>query len=326
MRKSEVRWAEVRVGLFVALAGAILFGVVVYVGLVGTPFARYHQVHALFPNVAGLAAGSPVELGGVVVGEISRIELPQLETGLVPVTLSVRPEAMERLSPKSRAYSASHALVGQRYVGMTTRQPGEPPLAPGSHIEVIPSKDADSLIEEAMASLKEVRGLVEDLRSLTRPLAEVGASLEAGQGTLGKLLKDEALYTRLEETTAQLHHATRRLSEGEGLLATLLEDRQLAGDVRSTARSLARTTRKVERGEGALGKLVADEQAGKTLERTLAQLESLTAGLGEARGALDQLVGDDAVITRMNALIAEMDALVTDVRRNPRRYLQLSPF
>src|SRR5262245_50526535 len=135
MRRSEFRWSEVRVGLFVALAGVVLFSAVVYVGLAGTPFARHAEIRARFKDISGLAVGSPVEMGGVVVGEIIAVDLPELETGLVPVTFGLQHRALERLGPSSVAFASSHALVGQRFVGLTPRKADEPMLKANDEVK-----------------------------------------------------------------------------------------------------------------------------------------------------------------------------------------------
>ena len=77
MSTSEQRWSQARVGLLVALAGVLVFGAVTYVGLAGTPFAHRAIVRAELTDVAGLAVGSRVEMGGVKVGEVARVELHQ---------------------------------------------------------------------------------------------------------------------------------------------------------------------------------------------------------------------------------------------------------
>src|SRR4051812_11865001 len=103
MKTSEHRWSQVRVGLFVGVCGIILCAAVLYFGIAGAPLSRPGRIHAEFDNVFGLAEGSPVEMGGVVVGQISDIQLPDLKTGFVPVTLDIRHQALEKLGPSTVA-------------------------------------------------------------------------------------------------------------------------------------------------------------------------------------------------------------------------------
>lgn len=326
MRGSEFRWAEVRVGLFVALVGIILFAMVVYLGLAGAPFTRHADLNINLPDASGLAAGSPVEMGGVVIGELREISLPDIATGKVPVKISVQSDALERIGPSSTAFVSSHALVGMRFIGVTPRQPDEPPLKEGATIRAIPSREMDTLIDEALATMLDVRELIEDLRGVTGPLARIGAALDSRTGTLGKLVYDDALYSNLADTSVKLNEAAAMLGSGDGAFAALLSDEKLANDLRATARGLASTVQRVQSGKGVLGRLTADEASAQRVDRTLANLESVTTQLTDAQGTLGALIGDDALLVRMNGLLNEMDSLVSDVRRNPSRYLKLEAF
>lgn len=326
MRASEFRWAEVRVGLFVAIVGIVLFAGVIYLGLAGTPFTRHVELNTRLQDASGLAPGSPVEMGGVVIGEVRRIELPEVATGLVPVTFVVRTEALERIGPSSTAVLASHALVGLRYLGVTPRQPDEPPLKEGATVRSIPSRNMDTLINEAMATMLDVRELIDDIRGLSGPLARVGAALDSRTGTLGRLVYDDSLFQSLANASEKLEQAAAMLTSGDGAMAALLGDEKMAQDLRSTARSLRTTVNRVQRGQGVLGRLVADDAAAGRLDRTLANLESVSTQLAEAQGTLGALIGDDTLLLRVNTLLNEMDSLVSDVRRNPSRYIRLEAF
>jgi phospholipid/cholesterol/gamma-HCH transport system substrate-binding protein len=326
MQAAEFRWSQVRVGLFLALAGIVLFAGIVYVGLAGTPFARHHEVKALFADVSGLAIGSPVEMGGVVVGEITGIELPDLQTGLMEVTLGVKPEALERLGASSVAYASSHALVGQRFIGLVPRQLGEPRLEPGATIQSRTEQTIDSVVAEVTLTLKEVRALAVELRDTSGALAKIGRSLTNGEGTLGRLVADDALYTQLQRSLAHVETMTERLSKGDGALAALTSDPALGRELRSSLAAFSRAARSVESGNGVLGRLVHDEQLGGKVGETLANLQVVSNRLVDAQGTLGALISDPALLGRMDALVGEMDSLVSDVRRNPARYLRIQPF
>src|SRR4051812_48095185 len=124
----ELRWTQARVGLLVAITGVLLFGAVTWVGLAGTPFARRATVRTELSDASGLDVGTRVEMGGVKIGEIAKIELPNIDTGRVPLELAIEHRALEKLSTSSLTYLDSHAIVGQRFVGLTPRKPEEPPL------------------------------------------------------------------------------------------------------------------------------------------------------------------------------------------------------
>ncbi|HEV2206164.1 MAG TPA: hypothetical protein VGR36_06470, partial [Candidatus Acidoferrales bacterium] len=65
------------------------------------------------------------------------------------------------------------------------------------------------------------------------------AGVQAGQGTLGKLVKDEALYNNVRDVSANLRDATAKLNSNQGTLGKMFSDPALydnmtglTGDVR----------------------------------------------------------------------------------------------
>jgi phospholipid/cholesterol/gamma-HCH transport system substrate-binding protein len=90
--------------------------------------------------------------------------------------------------------------------------------------------------------------------------------IEAGKGSLGKLVKDDALYIEAKNTLTQAREAlggiqtmSKRITEGKGTLGRLLNDDALYADMQGAVASLNGIMKKVERGEGTLGKLITDD-------------------------------------------------------------------
>ncbi len=326
MPATELRWTYIRVGLFVALALFVGFAAVAAIGIAGSPFARRATLHGLFDDVSGLAVGSPVEMGGVAVGEVTDIGLPELKNGQVPMRFAIKEDALHRVGHTSVAFTGSHALVGQRFVGLTPRQPGEPPLKDGDEIRTQPAVTTAAMVDEARQTLGQLRGLIGDLRRATSAVARAGDAIDEGKGTLGKLVHDPELYDRALVATRHIDELFDRAANGDGALAALISDRKLAKNVREGTRSLARTLGRVDRGEGVLGRLTSSKQAQARFDKTLANLQLVTTSLADAQGTLGQLIRDPALISRMNALVAQMSSLVADLRRNPQRYLKLGAF
>lgn len=90
-----------------------------------------YQVTANFSNTGGLNIGDPVQISGVKVGTVSRLDLDP-QTYLARVTLSVAPNV--RLPDDTAALISSTSLLGGRYLEL---QPGasEDLLGPGGRIQ-----------------------------------------------------------------------------------------------------------------------------------------------------------------------------------------------
>jgi phospholipid/cholesterol/gamma-HCH transport system substrate-binding protein len=126
-------------------------------------------------------------------------------------------------------------------------------------------------IKDIIASVSRVSSTME---SMLTDLEEVVAKINAGQGSIGRLINEEDTINDLNETLAALKKITQNLSQGEGTLGRLLAEDQTIDSLNATLASLDEITDKINSGEGTLGKLVNDEQTVDTLNTTLSQLNN----------------------------------------------------
>ena len=60
------------------------------------------------------------------------------------------------------------------------------------------------------------------------------ARLNKGEGTLGKMMTDDAPYKRLDSVTARLDTVLQNLNDGQGTAGQLLHDKQLYENMNQT--------------------------------------------------------------------------------------------
>ena len=70
-RSRDIRWAEVRVGVFLIVALVMVALAVIAVGRKVQLFTPKSKVQVLLPNVQGLKVGAPVWLSGVMIGTVA---------------------------------------------------------------------------------------------------------------------------------------------------------------------------------------------------------------------------------------------------------------
>ncbi|MFH7319262.1 outer membrane lipid asymmetry maintenance protein MlaD [Desulfurivibrio sp. D14AmB] len=104
------------VGLFI-LAGFFSF---VYLSVnLGefSPFStkRQYQVHAEFGSISGLRRGAVVEIAGVAVGRVARIELGQRQRALVTMYIDREVE----LTDDAIASIKTQGIIGEKYISIT---------------------------------------------------------------------------------------------------------------------------------------------------------------------------------------------------------------
>lgn len=127
---------ELMVGFFVALGIAALLMLSYKVAKVGiTGNGETYVLYAKFSNVGGLKVRSPIKIGGVVIGRVTRIALDDKDYTPV-VTLSIY-KKYSKFSDATSVSILTAGLLGEQYIGLT---PGfiddsVEMLQPGDYIE-----------------------------------------------------------------------------------------------------------------------------------------------------------------------------------------------
>jgi phospholipid/cholesterol/gamma-HCH transport system substrate-binding protein len=161
-------------------ANYVLIGLFTIIGFIGMLaftlwFARveldkqfaYYDVK--FTSVSGLARASDVRFAGLPVGQVVEVRLSPDNDGSILVRLEVAQETPVRTG--SVATIESQGVTGVSYVGISPGEPGEamlldpssddiPQITPGRSMLQTLSEDAPAIVEEVLALVREISGLI----------------------------------------------------------------------------------------------------------------------------------------------------------------------
>jgi len=132
---------EVVVGFFLLLGLLALGYLAIKLGRMEVVGNKGYTVHATFPNVGGLRTGTPVEIAGVDIGWVERIELKNYQA-----RVDFRIKNGIELPEDSIASIRTKGLIGEQFVRIS---PGgaEQNIGPGGEIkETEPPVDIMELI------------------------------------------------------------------------------------------------------------------------------------------------------------------------------------
>jgi phospholipid/cholesterol/gamma-HCH transport system substrate-binding protein len=339
-RTRSLAWAELKIGILAVFAIVMTAVLIFAVGNTGGFFWQRYPLKVVFDNVAGVKEGSPVRLAGREVGAVSRVTF--VPTG-VEVTVEITRDVRELVTDRSIASVGTVSLLGEGAVDITPGAGGTP-LEDNAYL---PSGTAEGSIAavtaEATLGMAEIRRLVEDLRagrgtvgrlfsddtfykemvSFVQAAEDVTRALGGSEGTLGRLINEPELYDELRASLTDLNAITVKIREGEGSLGRLLHDPALADSLAGTAASIERITGRIERGEGTMGKLLTDEALHASMTSTADRLDRLTAQLQAGEGTAGRLLQDTQLYENMNLALAELRSLLDDIRRDPRKFLNV---
>ena len=339
-RTRSLAFAELKIGILAVAALAIVAFVILMLTGSGGFFWQRYDLKTRFAEVPGLKTGAPVRVAGVEVGSVKSIEFVGDE---VEVGFQLSKNMQSRVTTESVASLGSLSLLGQATIDITPARGGEPVprwgyvrsgKAPGQLSDV--AVTASEGLEEATKLLRDMRqgkgtigrlfsdeALYREVTAFVSSAGQVAESLRAGRGTAGRLVNDPAVYRGLKESLDTLNGMLQRVNAGEGSLGRLLRDDRLATSLSGASGNLDELTGKINNGKGTAGRLVNDAELYNRLSSTAARLEQLTGTLTEGRGTAGQLLQDRQLYENMNGAAAELRGLIAEIKKNPRKYLNV---
>lgn len=196
---------ELKVGVFVFAGLVILAVFVVSIGDFKNTFSAY-KVNFIFNFVNGVKVGSPVRYAGVDVGEVRDIQfiLPQ-EGQKLKVKMIGWIKRDIKIPQDSTVWVNTLGLLGEKYIeimpgkdyttliGANAEMHGNDPFAMQEFGEL-----ARSVAGKLDTTLDGIEEVAASLKSLTENLNDGVTRIKSGEGTVGKLMYDDRLYTELE--------------------------------------------------------------------------------------------------------------------------------
>jgi len=298
---------SIRVGIFFVLGVILIYAVYTVIGTRQFASETGYSVIAEFEDVRTITTGSDVRMAGVRVGEVSGAALSK---GRGQVTLRID-ETVE-IPVDSVAQIAMSSLLGQHYIAIDYGNEAEF-IAEGGGIMADAGPDFNEILEEVqqlgeklnkladgfsgldgsgMGELfTNLNGLVTDNRShfdkVLTNLESITSKMDSSEGTLGKLINDDALYNELMGVVTELKSAS--------------------GDMQDILSGGKDIIAQVEAGEGTLGKLLVDDAIAMQLEETMANMREFSDKLNSGEGTLGKLVTDDSLYYELQSMLNKAD-------------------
>jgi phospholipid/cholesterol/gamma-HCH transport system substrate-binding protein len=350
-QQKQLSWTDLRVGVFV-LAGLVLMAVAIFYVTGGEFLGAKYRLITYMPEVAQLQSGAPVDLDGLHVGNVQSLSLtprPQDRDHSVTVVLQIEKKYQDQIRTDSAASLATQGLLGDRYVTISRGLTGS--MIPNNG--VLPTKEAAGM-EEVIARSGD---LMETMNALASDLRDTVDNINRGNGSLGKFVKDPALYNHLDETMQKVDAIASSVQQGQGTLGKfvtsddlynktnsvigkvddamsavqdqkgtlgkLVYDPAMAGHFSGIANNADAMLSDVRAGKGTMGKLLTDDTAYTNLRDAAANVRDATAKLNSNQGTAGKFFSDPALYDNLTGTTGDMRLLINDFRQNPKKFLHI---
>lgn len=245
---SQTRARELLVEVIVgAFMFAVLAGLAAFTILLSREniFRPTHAFEVVFDDVIGLRDGDNIVIRGMTVGKVKALILA--EDG-VHVLAALQREL--QLKTDYRIDIVNTSILGGRYLQIYEGSPGAAPLPPGTPVRGVRPYDLIAVATAMIADLKDMSG-----------------KISSGEGTLGKLVTDPALYNDLRDIASEIK--------------TAVKDRGLVRNLEQSISNLNEIAVKVNSGQGTLGKLVNDDSLYVEVKKTVSDVRAAVDDLRE---------------------------------------------
>jgi phospholipid/cholesterol/gamma-HCH transport system substrate-binding protein len=319
---------ELRVGLLVLAALAVLAIGLLVIGDRNNFFVRKTSYFVRFTQVGGLAPGAGVTLDGVNVGTVEKVVLPKNpQQREIDVWLAIDRRYSERLrapqtpSPApdkeqtTKAKITTLGLLGDKYIELNSGSERYPTIPDEGEIPAASEANLDALV----ASGEDVMG---NVAQISHSLQHILARMDRGEGLLGELTTESPTGRQLREsavaTLQSLQRLTNEMERGPGVLPRLINDRRLGERLNGVVERLDKVVESAQHGPGALPALLNDPGERARVDETLANLNAaskdlkdLTARFGKSQALLPRLLEDEAygreVSERLRETVQHLD-------------------
>lgn len=289
----QLTWAELRVGIFVVVALVLLAMIIIFVTGAGAIGPKY-RLFTYLPEVEGVDPGAPVRLAGVDIGYVKTIHVepnPPDKFHSIQLTMIISSKFASYVRTDSVASLKTEGLLGNCFIDITRGFSGDP-LPDNGSVAGTEQPSMEQVMNNASTMMVNLGGLSKDVTAIIE-------KVKNGQGTLGKLINDDALYNRLNATAAGAQGLVADARNGRGTLGKLVASDELYNRVNTTVGDADAVIGAVRQGNGTIGKLVNDPAMYQNAQRLIQNSNAVVSDIQQGKGTLGKLAKDDAVYNNL---------------------------
>jgi phospholipid/cholesterol/gamma-HCH transport system substrate-binding protein len=226
----------------------------------------------------------------------------------VEVSMTVEPAAGVRTD--SKASIKFTGLMGQNFMAIDFGNQASPVVSTGALLESREQPDLAAIMSKLESAAEGMQNMTksfsgEEFSKLLGPMTDMikdnqprinsilsnvdslTTGMNRGEGTLGRLLKQDTLYVQT------LQAVTNLIASTEDLKVTLSSTRQMVSDMNS--------------GKGTIGRLLVDDSLFRETTNMMTNLREVAEKLNRGNGTVGQLINDDAFLRNLKLTLQKVE-------------------
>lgn len=307
---------EARIGLLVAISILVFFAGFYF--LKGSNiFSGEYEYRAYYENVQGLQPSAAVQIQGLQVGKVSKINLNRGQLG-GPIEVDIAISKKTRLPRGTVAKLTSLDLLGTK--GITLDLGTSSDLVDDG--EKLPSAVEGGLVDKISV---EVTPLLQDVRKVVNSIDSVLLSVNDifnAQARADLQMSIASLHTTMDNFSV----VSNRLNGQSAALAHVIQNAdKITTNLANNNENIDRTLKNLRTTTDNLSQAPLKE-AIHNVDQAAANVKDIMRKVNENEGSLGLLVNDKTLYNNLTKTLDELSKLSADLKSHPSRYINLTIF
>jgi phospholipid/cholesterol/gamma-HCH transport system substrate-binding protein len=315
-------------------------------------FRPYLHLRTYMEDASGMQDGTAVRLNGITVGYLQALHLTNSSNPrrVVEFDMEIEEKYQNEIPVDSVAGISAANLLGDKFVNIVKGRAPEhvrdgselPSLISQNDIPELMAQSANLLqsfqtivgrVDRLLAGVEEGKGNIgkflkdEELYNRVNGIAAEAQKLvtdvRTGGGTISKLIYDDSLYQQLQSPVHRIDDILGQLQAGRGTAGKLMNDPALFDDATQIATEIKTLVANLNAGKGTAGKLLNDDQLHQRLDQLVTRLNGTIDKINAGQGTIGQLLVNPQLYDTLNSATREFQGLATDIRTNPKKFLRI---
>ena len=358
---SKLIKTEMIVGLFF-IVGILILG---YFTIILNPDSsldqKYERTVSFKENTGNLKEGANVRIKGVIVGRVSKVNMSEdYQSVLVTLSFDNKPKIFKNYKVKVIVSS----LLGGEYLDIHIGTPDAGELAEDAILDGEAPRDlmgdAAEVVYEIRSSLEKeqlmdrLANILKNLEKSSTQMTQVFEHISEGKGTLGKLIYDEGVLTKIEEALSPFKEAGLSVQKagdkvgnaadelkkfgtnlnvvvddakaGKGLLGKMLYDEKAWGEIEKAVANLKEFSDKLNSNDNTVGKILSDKgEIYNEFKDFVANLSEISDKINSGEGTLSKLINDDEAYNDLKAILKDGKKTLNEVQHAVQDFREQAP-